>query len=228
MKAKKTKVQLKKSFGLYTILGVILLTTTLFGSCSNNNEDLTPISDIDMINQLPLEPLSEMEKSSLIFMREEEKLARDVYLYLYNQWNLAVFNNIASSEQSHTDAVLALLNKYSIDDPVSTDEIGVFANEDLQTLYNQLITQGSGSLLDSLIVGATIEDLDIYDLNTASEQLDNQDILMIYVNLTKGSRNHMRSFYNQILMQNGTYEPQYISEAEFEAIINSAMERGQN
>ncbi|MDP2030099.1 MAG: DUF2202 domain-containing protein [Thiobacillus sp.] len=51
-------------------------------------------------------------KTDLLFMREEEKLARDVYLTLYETWGLAVFSNIASSEQSHMDALLKLLRTY--------------------------------------------------------------------------------------------------------------------
>ena len=54
--------------------------------------------------------ISDEEATGLIFMREEEKLARDVYLTLYDVWETAVFDNIASSEQTHMDAVLMLID----------------------------------------------------------------------------------------------------------------------
>ena len=41
--------------------------------------------------------LSEEDIANLTLMREEEKMARDVYLNLYKRWKKPVFNNIASS-----------------------------------------------------------------------------------------------------------------------------------
>jgi len=162
-------------------------------------------------------------------MREEEKLARDVYLRLYDLWNINIFKNIAASEQTHTDAIKALLDSYSLDDPMSNDENGVFANDDLQALYNQLVDQGSQSLEDALKVGAAVEEIDILDLEKYIAQTDNADIQMVYENLLKGSRNHLRSFAETIQKQTGaTYQPQYLPEDEYQAIVGSEIERGGN
>lgn len=178
------------------------------------------------INGLLAEPLSEAERNSLIFMREEEKLARDVYKAMFAKWGTAIFNNISSSEQTHMDVILMLLNKYELADPVGTNAPGVFTNQALQNLYNQLVLQGNGSIADAYKVGAGIEELDISDLTTAMVNVDNQDISIVYNNLTKGSRNHLRSFYKKILSTGETYIPQYLTTAAFEAIINSPMETG--
>jgi hypothetical protein len=94
-----------------------------------------------------------------LIMREEEKLAYDVYTALSKKWGLTVFNNISSSELTHTTAVLTLLNKYNIADPVGNNAVGIFGNSTLQALYNQLVVQGSISLTEAVKVGATIEDL---------------------------------------------------------------------
>jgi hypothetical protein len=75
-------------------------------------------------------------------------------------------------------------------------------------------------------VGATIEDLDIFDLNNWLTKVDNQDIQFVYQNLNKGSRNHMRSFYGQVVNAGGTYTAQFITQAELDAIINSTNETG--
>jgi hypothetical protein len=61
--------------------------------------------------------LTTEEKNDLLFMREEEKLARDVYLTLHDIWGTPVFANIATSEQQHMDAILKLLNTYKLPDP---------------------------------------------------------------------------------------------------------------
>lgn len=175
---------------------------------------------------LPKTTLSDVELNGLVHMREEEKLARDVYTAMYNKYGVKIFSNIYASEQTHMDALLQLLNKYEIADPVGTNALGVFKNEALQSLYNSLITQGNLSILDAYKVGTTIEDLDLYDLKVEITKVDNADILLVYQMLSKGSRNHMRAFYSNIRNLNGTYAPQFITQAEFDAIINSSMERG--
>lgn len=165
--------------------------------------------------------MDQKEVESLMYMREEEKLARDVYIALGKKWNTRVFENISSAEQTHMDAVLLLLNKYNIQDPVGNNGPGVFTNQKLQALYNQLVTQGSLSSVEAFRMGTTIEDLDIYDLENALGFVQNADVKMVYGNLLRGSENHLRAFYRNVLRTGGVYTPQYISQTEFDAIINS-------
>lgn len=178
------------------------------------------------ISDLPSEALSEAEVTGLLQMREEEKLARDVYQTLYEKWGLNIFANIAQSEQTHTEAVRDLLEKYDLTDPVTNDTIGVFTDETLQKLYTDLVAQGNASEVAALKVGATIEDLDIKDLQDLSAATDNQDIKLVYENLTRGSRNHLRSFTKQLEMRGETYAPQYISATDYQAIVSGSQETG--
>lgn len=205
----------------------------LFSFCSkdvplvnNKNGNINIANFQNQINSIPKDSLNQTELSSLYFMREEEKLARDVYITLYNKWGVNIFNNISNSEQTHMDAVLLLLQKYSLADPVGNDVIGIFQNATLQNLYTQLVAKGNISVAEAYQVGFTIEDLDIYDLERLLVNIDNQDIREVYDMLNKGSRNHMRSFYKNILNVGNTYTPQYITQAKFDAIINSPMETG--
>lgn len=178
------------------------------------------------IEDLPVQTLSPEELDGLLLMREEEKLARDVYQTLYETWGLKIFTNIAQSEQTHTEAVRDLLEKYDITDPVTDDTIGVFQNETMQQLYNDLVAQGSESEVAALKVGATIEDLDIKDLMDLTAETDNEDIKLVYENLTRGSRNHLRSFTRQLTMRGESYEAQYISAEDYQAILASDQETG--
>ena len=196
----------------------------LRNTVNNNNQPFDMCSCIE--SNFPVEELSDIEIAGLNQMREEEKLARDVYLTLFTSWNQKVFDNISKAEQRHMDAILCLLNKYDIPDPVENNDIGVFTDDDIQSLYNTLIEQGNQSLVSALTVGAIIEDLDIYDLIEISGKIDNQDILAVFNELTKGSRNHMRAFVSQLSLQNESYSPQYITNDLFNSIINSGMERG--
>lgn len=174
---------------------------------------------------LPTEALNTTEQTSLVYMREEEKLAGDVYARLYAAWGLKVFANISNSESTHTEAVRQLLVRYSVADPAANLGAGVYANATLQGLYAQLVAAGSVSLVEALKVGATIEELDMLDIHTHLASVDNQDIKLVYDNLLKGSRNHLRSFYKTLLQQGGSYTAQYLTQAEFDAIVNSGMER---
>jgi hypothetical protein len=181
----------------------------------------------DCITSLPLEPLSASEISSLNEMREEELLAHDVYVALYALYKMPVFNNISKAETQHADAVKTLLLKYSLSDPAVNHVSGVFVNANLQTLYTSLIAQGKASLNAGLTVGATIEDLDINDLhNHILTDVDNRDILFVYGNLEKGSRNHLRSFYALLKVRKIIYVPQFISSTYFNEIISTKHEIG--
>lgn len=137
--------------------------------------------------------LSTAERDGLVYMREEEKLARDVYTALYAQWQLPVFQNISRSEQQHMDALKVLLDRYGVADP-ATAQAGVFTNPDLQKLYTDLVARGSQSVTEALKVGTAIEELDIRDLGTRLAQTDQADLQQVYGNLRAGSENHRQAF----------------------------------
>ncbi|MCF8167041.1 MAG: DUF2202 domain-containing protein [Rhodoferax sp.] len=176
---------------------------------------------------LPMEALSATEKESLLFMREEEKLAHDVYAQLDLRWGSSTrsFGSIASSEATHTEAVRQLLLRYSLPDPAPA-AAGQFQNTVLQGLYNQLTTAGAVSLAEALKVGAAIEEIDMVDINKAMLSIDNQDMVLVYQNLLKGSRNHLRSFVGSLANLGISYVPQYMPAADYQLIISTPMERG--
>jgi len=184
----------------------------------NNSSDQLLYSVLD---QTSTEDLSTTERDGLIYMREEEKLARDVYLVLNGQWNVRIFNNISKAEQRHTDAIKYLLDRYQIDDPVTNNEIGSFTNQNLLKLYNDLTAQGKTSLAEALKVGAAIEEIDILDLQKDIAAADNEDIKLVYNNLMEGSYNHLRAFVRNLSAQGISYTPQYLSDEVYANIINN-------
>jgi hypothetical protein len=181
--------------------------------------------DEKMINDLPKEDLSEAEIDALTLMGEEEYLARDVYRALYEKWGIQSFNNIQKSEQNHAQAITILQEKYGLE-TFSDHKEGVFKDEHIQNLYNDLVKKGLQSEVDALQVGMTIEDLDIYDLEKLSLEVDNKDIQKVFDNLTRGSRNHMRAFNRQLVKYGGEYEAQYISPEKMQEIITGDHEPG--
>jgi len=198
-----------KNLALFILTGIIALTI----SCSD-----------ETTNEDQLVTLTQQEKEDLLFLREEEKLARDVYLFSFDIYEDGIFNNIASSEQQHMDAVLTLLNKYGLSDPASS-ELGVFKDQVLQDIYDQLTTASKESLLNALTVGVTIEDLDINDISIFESGTTKADLLNVYDMLKCGSGNHLRSYSNRLNLLGHDYSPEYISLEAYNAIISSERER---
>jgi len=213
---------------------ILLLSTFLIAACTDNttNDSDAPISnDASNINtalsSLPLEVVSTEEAEGLYYMREEEKLAHDVYSTLYTVNSKTIFDNISDSEQTHTEAIKLLLERYSLTEPVTDASIGTFQNSFLQSLYDSLVARGSLSLIDALIVGATIEEIDIIDIqNELDNNVDNQDIALVYENLLKGSRNHLRSFTQNLTNQGVIYTPQYLDQVTYDSIVSTPTETG--
>ena len=174
---------------------------------------------------IPASDLSPEEAAALLFMREEEKLARDVYNALYEIWGQPTFTNIVSSEQMHMDEVKLLLDRYKLADPAL--EPGSFTDPSLGALYDQLVAQGSLSLADALKVGAAIEEIDILDLQTRLAQTDNADIQQVFNSLMSGSYSHLNAFTGVLSMQTGeTYTPQYLSAEAYAAIVTGQSGNG--
>lgn len=168
--------------------------------------------------QAPAAVLSAEEADTLLWMREEEKLAHDVYLTLDAQWDLVVLQRIAVSEQRHFDALGGKIERYGLADPVLPGA-GVFTDPELQALYEELVASGLESSKQALVVGATIEDLDILDLQQAIEATDQPDLQRTYGHLLEGSKNHLRAFVGELRALGLDYEPQYIDPLFFDAIV---------
>jgi len=171
--------------------------------------------------------LTTEESSGLLYMYEEEKLARDVYNALYALWGQPTFQTIAASEQTHMNAIQTLLVRYGF--AVPENAAGIFSNSTLQALYTDLMTNGEQSLADALKVGATIEEVDITDLQSHLSQTTNTAIQMVYNNLMKGSYNHLRNFVKVLNRLAGeVYQPQYLSADLYQSILTSTNGQGQS
>lgn len=217
------KIINKKILTLPILLsGIIIFNCSSDINSDNNIEDDNQITFGIDVTDMDYEELSPEETEGLIFMREEEKLARDVYNLLFDKWGVKVFNNIAKAEQQHTDAIKTIIDKYELEDPITNDTPGSFINEDLQSLYDTLVAKGESSLVDALLVGALIEEVDILDIQKIiDEHVDNEDVIFVYDNLINGSYNHLRAFVKNLTRQGILYEPQLLREDIYNGIINN-------
>ena len=141
--------------------------------------------------------LTEEQKDRLFFIYQEEKVARDVYIYLGNIYeNESTFASIQRSEQRHIDAAQKLCINYGIDiSMIEEGENGNFEVDYLQDLYDTLTVQGEESLLEALKVGKKVEEVDIGTLTEAIESMDMpDDIIRTYEILREGSYNHLEAY----------------------------------
>jgi len=209
-----------------TNLFLAVMLSLVFSSCNDSiaatDLDLSTETNIDQMLQSmeftsDSTSISQTERDGLVLMREEEKLAGDVYAYFYTKYALRPFTNINKSEVQHSGAVLRLLNYFGIPDPALI-EAGKFSNSDIQALYNKLTTDGS-TAEKALAVGAFIEEYDIADLRKLIAETQNTDIKMVYTNLLNGSYNHIKAFTRVLAGRGVTYTPQILSVDELNEIL---------
>lgn len=208
-----------------------MVVTTYSCSTDSNNPNEALIEDIvgnqngnDIGIPVTIDAnLNQADIDALLFMLEEEKLARDTYIFLYDVWNQNIFSNISNSEQSHINAVKTLLDANQVNYTILQE--GKFENQDLQNLYDKFIKDGVASINAAFIIGATIEDLDIADLDTFISNATSPSLVEVFESLQCGSRNHLRSFNAQLLNYNASYNPQFITQDEFSSIISSSNEK---
>lgn len=211
-------------------ISAVLLVTLLLASCEQEEISSTKYGAKNDVKEVSIDKfaaltafstntdsLTQSEKEGLLLMREEEKLAQDVYDSFYSTYGVLTFDKISNSEAQHTAAVLALINHFGLTDP-ALPEAGKFSSIAIQKLYDQLISAGTSSNA-ALSTGAYIEEYDIADLKKLMAETTNTDILAVYKNLLDGSDNHLRAYVNALKTNGIVYSPQILSSIDFAAII---------
>jgi hypothetical protein len=218
---------MKKSTRASPVVAVLFILAAL-SACGPSDLSEPSVGDApsDGTTGVASSELSAAVAADLTFIRQEEKLARDVYLTLFERWGAPSFSSIAQSEQQHMDVMRGLLATYGVADPVADAGRGVFVDPMLQGLYGELVTRGETSLTAALAVGADIEDLDLVDIETRLGSSPPADVVAAYQSLMKGSRNHLRSYVSQLSGAGASYSPTYLTTEAYAAIIASTHERG--
>ncbi|HOE34803.1 MAG: DUF2202 domain-containing protein [Chloroflexi bacterium] len=163
------------------------------------------------------EDLSEAERTTLLHMAAEEKLAHDVYIALYEKWDLPLFQRIARSETNHFDRMFQLLGVYGISSNLDQLEAGEFGDPVFDQLYDDLVSRGLESEEEALKVGAYIEELDVLDLEKAIDESTHADIQRAYRRLLQGSSMHLGAFVRAWESQtNQVYQPQVMTPEQLE------------
>ncbi len=232
---------MKTKMKTLVLIGILFASSLAFSSCQKENMNNDNAQYNSLLNVLAdgttsvietnlksamvkTSSLTDSDLASLLKMKEEEKLARDVYTALNQKWNSTIFSNIAAAESNHLNAIVLLLTTYGAD--ASIGEPGIFANAEVQALYTKLVNVGSAAIAEAYKTGALIEEMDIKDLNLSLSTATNSNVILVFENLVKGSRNHLRAFNRQLTTLGIVYSPIYLSQAEYDLIVNSSMEKG--
>lgn len=160
------------------------------------------------------------ERDGVLFILEEERMAEDLYLELYKIVKLPIFLNVADSEQIHMDSVQILMDRYGLKDPLQ-DGDGVYANETLQKMYDDLLASGGKSPEDALKAAALVEGTSVHDLEERICGTDKPEIRSVYGGLLMGSEKHLRSFVRALEERGGEYSPQILNREEYDDIVKA-------
>lgn len=169
--------------------------------------------------------ISDSEKSTILRMREEEKMTRDFYLAMNEKWNQKVFANIAENESYHMSQILLLIEKYKLNDPVAQtgDERGVYIDSSLQLEYNELIAAGNVSLKAALKAGAKMEEKDIVEIRNGIAGTTSKEIAGTYKYLLQYSANHLNALVQNLEKQGVTYQPEVLDKTDYNNIRNNKV-----
>lgn len=219
-------VKARSSQALLLVAAALVAVISIAGvAVGATTDDATSSGSSAVAIEPSAESLTDVEVEGIMFMREEEKLAYDVYTTFADLYGQPIFSNIASAETQHMSAVLGLIEAYDLDDPVDDSPVGTFADQKLQDLYDDLIEQGTVDLAAALEVGAVIEEVDILDLEDYLGRTSNLDIIRVYENLLRGSENHLRAFVSQLESMGIDRSPVLMSTEVYEAALASEMQR---
>lgn len=147
-------------------------------------------------NAISGEPSGEMTQEvldMLVFLAQEEKVAKDLYTVIGAEYGVRPMTNISKSETQHQSAVIALLAKYGYDDPTTGLAVGEFEDPALQALYDQLYASVT-DYASAIAVGVAVEETDIADILEMLEADLPSDVQTVLDNLLKGSYNHLAAF----------------------------------
>lgn len=228
----KTKIFATALLGLFALV-----------SC-NKSDDFTPTNDAPLAilsvdadgvstltraNVAPVlgvtAPLSADEIEFLFAIREDEKVARDLYTSFSALYPASVqIAKIKTAEDSHIACIEAVLDYYEISYPAMT-ATGVFEDAERQALYNDLVDK-SATLLETFGTMAVIEEETVLAYKSVQSEITNENISLVVANMIKASSNHLKAAVRQITALGGSYTPSYLSAEEFDAIINSSFQNG--
>lgn len=178
------------------------------------------------LTSLPAGDLTEAQAARIAFVREEEKLARDLYRQFAATWRIQAFSKVAEAEQRHFDLMGWLISRYSLDDPAFGQVPGRFTNSSLQALYDELLAIGQESATSAWTVGGIVEETDLVDVEGLEALAPADDLATVAENLARGSRNHLRGFVQALAAQGATDEPALFDAETYAAIVDAAIERG--
>lgn len=212
----------------FIVSAAFLFVSFYMVSCETPETESVELNEVETINSDELLKAASFtsdttvvnsdEINGLYLMREEEKMARDVYAFFYAKFKVRTFGNITKSENQHSEAVLRLINYFGLTDP-AVAAVGTFTNPEMQKLYDKFTTEAL-TANDALKTGAFIEEYDIADLKKLIAETENADIKLVYSNLLRGSTYHLKAFTSVLKFRGIIYTPTILSAEEYNSIIS--------
>lgn len=132
--------------------------------------------------------------TELNYLRQEEKLAHDLYVLADSLYGAQQFGNIAQAEVHHGQAINSLLAGYSMADPNAGQAEGVFTDPQIQKTYNELAARIRQSQDEAAQVGILAEKTDIADLKKTIDSSPPAAVKSTLSHLVTASERHLQAF----------------------------------
>ncbi|MFB6226179.1 MAG: DUF2202 domain-containing protein [Candidatus Paceibacteria bacterium] len=171
-------------------------------------------------------PLGEEVEMDLIYLIEEEKVARDLSYKFSQKYDEKIFTEVYKAENTHLKAVQRFIRNYKLDDPTSKNGVGEFKNPQLQKIYDEKLSSGKENKNKAYQSLLWVLEKNINDININKDSTDKDDILFVYNNLIRSSKNHIRAIDSLLSKEGGSYSPEHLSKAKYESIISSDIDSG--
>jgi len=164
---------------------------------------------------------TDIEKTGLLLILQEEKVAYDFYSAMFEKYNHVVFQNVMSAEKTHQEHVMSLIKELNIDATGVSQNAGEFSDKDIIYMFDLLMRTGNSSFTDALLASARYEEKDISDLRKNYSNAENETIKALYNCLDKASQNHLKAFVKNLKKEGISYKPTELSQEAFNLIIEN-------
>ncbi len=150
------------------------------------------------LRPLSVDSLTAEEFHDLRALREGQKVMRDLYAVWQGRWKTPLFGNFAAAEQTHMDAMLRLLMRHQMNDPVVSKPLGAFKDSTFVRLFDHSSTSAAKSLNDCYLVACSLEEADILSLDTCLLHSKAADLRLVFSVLQQASAMHLATLRSHL------------------------------
>lgn len=168
----------------------VLIAAMIMMSCSKNDDLVNP--EYTQANDGDTKSLTIAEQNDLLYMIEKEKMMRNIYKTMFQEYNVELFQSIYQAKESHLSLLSSKIDKYDVHNPLVYSAENEFENSSLQLVYDDFLAKKLIYEIEALNFVKNMEERHINYVETTVSQVDgNDDIVSVYNVILLGSQAHL-------------------------------------